>query len=99
MAVYSLINRDTGEVVNVIEVDPAAIDFCGKSDSGVTPYAPPDGFFVVKGALPIKSFYGVIKRKHDGDEDKMESALKQSEKAKQIIDKRKEDDKKKPKKP
>jgi len=87
MAAYSLINRETGEVVNVIEVEPAAIDFCGKNNSDVTPYIPPEGFLVMQGALPIKSFSGAIAKKNKNKSEMMEKAIGGAIKAREILDK------------
>lgn len=57
MAIYSLVNNDTGEVVNNIEVDPEGINYSGPEEKKKMLYIPPEGFFLYPVQLPIGSFH------------------------------------------
>lgn len=85
MSTHSLISKESGKVVNIIEVNPIAVNYCGPDDVGITPFIVPDGFILIEGALPINSEFNTMETKTVSEKQSMEKSLSKVRDAEKVI--------------
>ena len=85
MSAHSLISKESGKVVNIIEVNPIAVNYCGPDDVGITSFIVPDGFILIEGNLPINSEFNTMETKTVSEKHSMDDTLEKVKRAEKVI--------------